>query len=140
MRNLTMTPRRPLAALLAGFVLAPVVARAHEPRRGPNGGQKVDIGSNHAELVAAGNTLRLFLFDGADRPIAATGATAQAIILAGGRQATIPLTPPPSSPTGDNVLAGTGDFVATRGMRAVVTLTLPGQRPVQARFTPMDQN
>ena len=134
-----MTPRRPLAALLAGFVLAPVVARAHEPRRGPNGGQKVDIGSNHAELVAAGNTLRLFLFDGADRPIAATGATAQAIILAGGRQATIPLTPS-SSPTSDNMLAGTGDFVAARGMRAVVTLTLPGQRPVQARFTPMDQN
>jgi len=130
-----MIRRRPLPALLGGFVLAPLVARAHEPRRGPNGGQKVDIGSNHAELVAADNTLRLFLFDGADRPIAAAGATAQAVILAGGRQATIAL-----APTGDNVLAGSGDFIAARGMRAVVTLTLPGQRPAQARFTPMDQN
>lgn len=127
-----MTPRR---MLLAGLILTPVVARAHEPRRGPNGGQKVDIGTNHAELVAAGNTLRLFLFDGADRPIPAAGATAQAIILAGGRQATITL-----APSGDNLLAGTGDFTAVRGMRAVVTLTLPGQRPAQARFTPMDQN
>ena len=127
-----MTPRR---MLLAGLILTPVVARAHEPRRGPNGGQKVDIGTNHAELVAAGNTLRLFLFDGADRPIPAAGATAQAIILAGGRQATITL-----APSGDNSLAGTGDFTAVRGMRAVVTLTLPGQRPAQARFTPMDQN
>ena len=44
------------------------------------------------------------------------------------------------TPSGDNVLAGTGDFTAARGMRAVVTLTLPGQRPAQARFTPMDQN
>ena len=127
-----MTPRR---MLLAGLILTPVAARAHEPRRGPNGGQKVDIGTNHAELVAAGNTLRLFLFDGADRPIPAAGATAQAIILAGGRQATITL-----APSGDNLLAGTGDFTAVRGMRAGVTLTLPGQRPAQARFTPMDQN
>ena len=130
-----MTRRRHLPALLAGFALAPIAAHAHEPRRGPNGGQKVDIGTNHAELVAAGNTLRLFLFDGADRPIPAAGATAQSVILAGGRQATVAL-----APAGDNVLAGTGDFQAARGMRAVVTLTLPGQRPVQARFTPMDQN
>lgn len=121
--------------LLAGFALVPLAARAHEARRGPNGGQKVDVGTNHAELVAAGNTLRLFLFDGADKPIPAVGATAQAIILAGGRQATIAL-----APGGGNVLSGTGDFTAARGMRAVVTLTLPGQRPVQARFTPMDQN
>lgn len=127
-----MTPRR---MLLASFVLAPFAAVAHEPRRGPNGGQKVDIGSNHAELVAEGNILRLFLFDGADQPIPTAGVTAQVVILAGGRQATIAL-----APTGANVLAGTGDFVAARGMRAVVTLTLPGQRPAQARFTPMDQN
>ncbi|MEY4838924.1 MAG: hypothetical protein RLZZ475_2783 [Pseudomonadota bacterium] len=131
-----MTPRR---LLLANLTLVPLgasfAARAHEPRRGPNGGQKVDIGTNHAELLAAGNTLRLFLFDGADRPIPAAGATAQAVILAGGRQVTVALTP-----SGDNVLAGTGDFTAARGMRAVVTLTLPGQRPAQARFTPMDQN
>ena len=127
-----MTTRR---LLLASLTLCPFAARAHEPRRGPNGGQKVDIGTNHAELLAAGNTLRLFLFDGADQPIPATGATAQAVILVGGRQATVAL-----APTADNVLAGAGDFLAARGMRAVVTLTLPGQRPVQARFTPMDQN
>lgn len=127
-----MTTRR---MLLASFVLAPFAAVAHEPRRGPNGGQKVDIGSNHAELLAEGKTLRLFLFDGADQPIPAAGATAQAVIIAGGRQATVAL-----APVGDNVLAGSGDFMAVRGMRAVVTLTLPGQRPAQARFTPMDQN
>ena len=109
-----MTTRR---MLHASFVLATFAAVAHEPRRGTNGGQKVDIGSNHAELVAEGKTLRLFLFDGADQPIPAAGATAQAVILAGGRQATVALIP-----TGDNVLAGTGDFMAVRGMRAVVTL------------------
>ncbi|MFN7594717.1 MAG: hypothetical protein ACK5PU_03805, partial [bacterium] len=64
MRTPDMTPRR---LLLANLTLVPLgasfAARAHEPRRGPNGGQKVDIGTNHAELLAAGNTLRLFLFD-----------------------------------------------------------------------------
>ncbi|MDB5315314.1 MAG: hypothetical protein JWO26_817 [Rhodospirillales bacterium] len=127
-----MIPRR---MLLAGFVLAPFSVAAHEPQRGPNGGQKADIGSNHAELVAAGNTLRLFLFDGADRPVPAAGVTAQVVVLAAGRQTTVVL-----APTGDNELGGTGDFTAARGMRAVVTLILPGQRPAQARFTPMDQN
>lgn len=130
-----MTTRRLLATGLATLVLAPESLRAHEPRRGPNGGQKVDIGSNHAELVAQGNTLRLFLFDAADRPMAVSGATAQAVVLAGGRQATVPL-----APAGENLLQGTGDFTAARGMRAVVTLTLPGQRPAQARFTPLDQD
>ena len=130
-----MPARRHLAAGLAALALAPVAARAHEPRRGPNGGQKVDIGQNHAELVAQGNTLRLFLFDGADRPLPAAGATAQAVVLAGGRQATIPL-----AAAEGNLLQGSGDFTAARGMRAVVTLTLPGQRPAQARFTPMDQD
>lgn len=133
--ELKMPTRRRFAAGLAAFALAPAGARAHEPRRGPNGGQKVDIGQNHAELVAQGNTLRLFVFDGADRPLSVTGATAQAVVLAGGRQATIPL-----APAGDNLLQGSGDFTAVRGMRAVVTLTLSGQRPAQARFTPMDQD
>ncbi len=128
-----MTTRRILGIGLATLALSPGSAGAHEPRRGPNGGQKVDIGQNHGELVVQGGTLRLFLFDGADRPLPAAGASAQAVVLAGGRQATVAL-----APAGDNVLAGSGDFTAARGMRAVVTLTLPNQRPVQARFTPMD--
>lgn len=132
--TLTMIERRFL--LVAAFAATlPVTARAHEPRRGPNGGQKVDIGTGHAELVADGNTLRLYLFDAADRPLAAAGATAQAVVLAGGRQTTVAL-----APVRENLLEGRGDFTSARGMRAVVTLTLQGQRPAQARFTPMDQN
>lgn len=132
--SLTMFHRRFLFVAVVAATL-PFAAGAHEPRRGPNGGQKVDIGSGHAELVADGNTLRLYLFDAGDRPLAAAGATAQAVVLAGGRQATVTL-----APVRDNLLEGRGDFTAARGMRAVVTLTLQGQRPAQARFTPMDQN
>lgn len=134
-KDITMIARRLFGAAVLAAPLTPLIARAHEPQRGPNGGQKVDIGSAHAELVAEGNTLRLYLFDAGDRPLAASGATAQAVVLAGARQATVAL-----APIRDNLLEGRGDFTAARGMRAVVTLTLQGQRPAQARFTPMDQN
>ena len=43
------------------------------------------------------------------------------------------------TPVRDNLLAGEGDFTAARGMRVVVVLTVPGQKPAQARFTPLDQ-
>ena len=120
-------------ALLASFI-GPSLTQAHEAHRGPNGGQKLDLGDGHAELVAQGNKLQLFLFDNADKVRSAQGATAQATVLAGGKSVTVALTP-----VRDNLLAGEGDFTAARGMRVVVVLTLPGQKPAQARFTPLDQ-
>lgn len=102
--------------------------------RGPNGGQRIDLAGGHAELVAEGNELRLYLSDNAYRPRSAEGATGQAVVLASGRQTTIAL-----APAGPDMLRGQGDFTAASGMRVVVTLTLPGQRPSQGRFTPRDQ-
>ena len=55
-------------------------------------------------------------------------------MLAGGRQTTVAL-----APAGTDMLRGQGDFAAAPGMRVVVTLTMPGQRPAQGRFTPRDQ-
>ncbi|MEO3472534.1 hypothetical protein AAFN86_11750 [Roseomonas sp. CAU 1739] len=121
--------------ILAALCLAPGVALAHLPAgaRGPNGGQVQDIGSYHAELVLRGNDILVFVFDHNERPVPVAGATAQAILLANGRQATVPLTPMEG-----NLLRGTGDLSEARGVRAVVTLSLPGQRTAQARFTPLD--
>ncbi|MBR0682905.1 hypothetical protein GXW74_20605 [Roseomonas eburnea] len=121
--------------LLAAAALLPALthgARAHTTR-GPNGGQLIDLAGGHGELVAEGNELRLFLSDNADRPRSVEGATGQAVVLAGGRQATVTL-----APAGANVMRGQGDFTAATGMRVVVTVTLPGQRPAQGRFTPRD--
>lgn len=102
--------------------------------RGPNGGQRIDLAGGHAELVAEGNELRLYLSDNAYRPRSADGAAGQAVVLASGRQTTVAL-----APAGADMLRGQGDFLAAPGMRVVVTLTLPGQRPSQGRFTPRDQ-
>ncbi len=42
-------------------------------------------------------------------------------------------------PSGENVLAGNGSFQSTPDMKVVVSLTLPGQNPVQARFTSLEK-
>ena len=100
---------------------------------GPNGGQRTDLAGGHAELVAQDNELRLYLSDNNYRPRSAEGATAQATVLAAGKQATVTLLP-----DGPDMLRGQGDFTAAKGMRVVVVLTLPGAKPAQARFTPLD--
>ena len=68
------------------------------------------------------NELRLYLSDNNYRPRSAEGATAQATVLAAGKQATVTLLP-----DGPDMLRGQGDFTAAQGMRVVVVLTLPGQ-------------
>jgi hypothetical protein len=121
---------------IAAAALLPIAApRARASiTRGPNGGQRIDLAGGHAELVAEGNELRLYLSDNAYRPRSAEGASGQAVVLAGGRQTTVAL-----APAGTDMLRGQGDFAAAPGMRVVVTLTMPGQRPAQGRFTPRDQ-
>ncbi|MBR0672461.1 hypothetical protein [Neoroseomonas soli] len=126
--------RRMLVLSLAALPLLPVTVRASNTR-GPHGGHRTDIAGGHGELVAEGGELRLYLSDNAYRARSAEGASAQAVVLAAGKQTTVAL-----APAGAEMLRGQGDFTAAPGMRVVVSLTLPGQRPAQARFTPMDQN
>lgn len=122
--------------LLAAAAMLPILApRARASiTRGPHGGQRIDLAGGHAELVAEGNELRLYLSDNGYRPRSAEGASGQAVVLAGGRQSTVAL-----APAAADMLRGQGDFTAAPGMRVVVSLTMPGQRPAQGRFTPRDQ-
>lgn len=122
--------------VLAAFTIVSLAARQTQASitRGPNGGQRIDLAGGHAELVAEGNELRLYLSDNSYRARSAEGASGQAIVLAGGKQSTVAL-----APAGTDMLRGQGDFTAAAGMRVVVTLTMPGQRPSQGRFTPRDQ-
>lgn len=126
--------RRTFALSCIAAAVAPVAARA-SISRGPNGGQRIDLANGHAELAAEGNELRLYLSDNNYRPRSAAGATAQATVLSGGRQTSVALLP-----AAEDMLRGRGDFTAARGMRVVVVLTMPGQRPSQGRFTPLDQS
>lgn len=124
---------RSLALALSLWLIAAPVS-AHAPGPGPNGGQMQHLGNNaHVEVVARDGRILVYLFTPENVPLPAEGARATATVLAGGKPETIPL-----QVTGSNVMQGTGTFSAQPGMKVVLSITLPGGRPVQGRFTPLD--
>lgn len=128
-----MPTKRSLIA--ATLIVLPSLALAHGPSRGPNGGQMQDIGSYHGELLAQDGRLTFFLFDANDRPLSANGATATAIVLAGGRQQTLTFAPRPDGAA----LVASGEFRAEPGLRVVVQLVpAAGQPRIQARYAPVE--
>ena len=119
-----------IAALFAALVAAPVAAFADGPKIGPNGGARTDAGPYHAELVLKGNDVVLYVTDGSDKPVDVTGAKAEATILANKQTQKVTLVP-----AGGNALRGQANLGEVHDSVKVVTaLTMPEQKPVQARF------
>jgi hypothetical protein len=119
-----------IAALFATLVAAPVAAFADGPKIGPNGGARTDAGPYHAELVLKGNDVVLYVTDGSDKPVDVTGAKAEATILANKQTQKVTLVP-----AGGNALRGQAILGEVHDSVKVVTaLTMPEQKPVQARF------
>lgn len=82
-----------LATLVVALGLS--LAVAHEQRVGPRGGALVDAGNFHVELVTAARTVEIFVSDANDKPLAATGFKALAILAVGGKSLRIALEPAP---------------------------------------------
>lgn len=120
-----------LASVLFALILAPA-AYADERGVGPNGGQVKDAGKHHVELVVKDNALTLYVTGAKDAKVSTKGASGSATVLSGKNTASVKL-----EPVGENALAGAGKFESAPGMKVVVSLTLAGQNPVQARFTPL---
>ena len=120
-----------LALTIFIALLAALPAAAHDPRPGPNGGLKVDAGArHHAELVANGSPqVSVFLFDANDRPVAAQGYRANAILAVAGATHRFTL-----EPVGANRLAGTAPVSVPSGVRGVIQLIAPDGATAQARF------
>ncbi|MDQ2990501.1 MAG: hypothetical protein M3R60_15505 [Pseudomonadota bacterium] len=108
-------------------------ARADEATAGPNGGQRKHSGKYHLELVVKDVALTVYVTGDKDSKVATKGATGTATVLAGKGTANVKL-----EPSGENALAGSGSFQPAPAMKVVVSLTLPGQPPLQARFTPLE--
>jgi hypothetical protein len=123
------------AGLLALALALPALAHLPPGARGPNGGQVQDIGPYHGELLARDGELTLFLFDHNERPLDTRAASGTAIVLAEGRQQSLPFT----ARADGSALIATGDFRAAPGMRVVAQIIpRPGVARAQARFTPAD--
>ena len=111
-----------------------IVARADEATSGPNGGQLKHSGSYHLELVVKDTALMVYLTGDKNTKVATKGASGSATVLTGKSTSNVKL-----EPSGENALVGSSGFQPAPDMKIVVSVTLPGQPPLQARFTPIDK-
>ncbi|WP_333793117.1 hypothetical protein [Hyphomicrobium sp.] len=119
-----------LAALVigGGVALAADGEHAHD-HSAKHGGIVEHSGHHHLELVAKGDTIKLYVTDESGAPEDASAAQASATVLADGKVEKVAL-----EPAGGNALKGSGGFNAGKGTTVVVSLTLPGHEPEQVRF------
>lgn len=105
----------------------------------PHGGQIRMAGAHHLELVldktAKGEQpapVDVYVTDHAGTKQDTAGASATATLLSAGHKVTVPL-----KPAGDNRLSGRAPYAASTDLKAVVTVTMPGEDAQQARYTPL---
>jgi hypothetical protein len=119
--------------ILSAFVslALAVPALAHDTGPGPNGGPKVDAGSrHHVELVANGTPqVVIFLYDANDKPVAAQGYRANAILVVAGSTQRFAL-----QPAEGNRLTGSASVPVPVGVKGAIQLTAPDGSTAQARF------
>ena len=134
-----------LATVAMGFLVGAGYVHAHgdemhaEALKSAHGGQVQVAGVNHFELVvtktskdAADNPVAVYLTDGNGKKLPSTGAVGVATLLTGKDKTVVTL-----SPDGDNRMKGSGKYASLSGMKAIVSVTLPGKSAEQARFTPL---
>jgi hypothetical protein len=120
--------RRSLLASLAVVLVTPAAVQAHEPRRGPHGGDLVDAGSYHVEIVGQGTVLDVYVSDSVDKPLPATDFKALAIVVIDGKTQRIPLEPVADG----SKLSGTSLVSITR-VRGAIQLTDKAGRTATGR-------
>jgi len=89
----------------------------HGDQKGPNGGRMHDIAGVHAELVTAGATVTVNVFDEANKPVSTKGFSGSALVVTGADRETVTLTP-----AGENTLKG--DAKAAIGSAASITIVV----------------
>ena len=131
-------------AVLAGLTFVAGAALAHDDawldtQPSANGGQTRMAGAYHFELVVARdskevkeNPVLVYLTDHAGNKLPSAGAKGSVTLLAGKIKASVTL-----QPDGDNRLKGFAKYASEPNMKAVVSVTLAGKQPEQARFTPL---
>lgn len=130
----------PVVALLFAHLVYAGSAAAHgteglAAQTGPHGGALRVAAQYHLELKIDQARVRLWVTDHDGEPQATDGATGRATVVAGGRRIDVVL-----SPTGRNALLGKhAGLDDARKTRVVVSLSMPGVAPAQARFTMADE-
>ena len=97
--------------------------------KGPNGGQMVDAGSFHVELVIKNADYSVNVFDHVDNPVAVAQATGVATVMVGEEKEKVTL-----QPVAANTLTGTGALKRSGPTKVLVLLRVPDQATAMARF------
>lgn len=109
--------RRTLVISLVALMM-PVATQAHEPRKGRNGGDLVDAGNYHVEVVGKDFVLEVFVSDSLDKPLAATDFKVLAVMVVDGKTQRIALEPVADG----SKFSGTSPLPITR-VRGAIQLT-----------------
>lgn len=126
-------PTRHLAAAAAALLVAvaaaaPAAAHGDDAHAPKHGGKVVELEKRDVEIVVRDGALEVHVEDETGKPADVSAAKASATVLSGGRKIDVVLAPG----AGGNVLEGAGAFQA-KSATVVVTLTMPGAKPEQAR-------
>jgi hypothetical protein len=93
-----------------------------------HGGQEVQAGKYHVELVVKDRELTLYVRDDADRPIDAKSVKATANLFSGKDKATVTFA------AGADYLSGQAPFSVAKDAKVVVSFSVAGGKSEQARF------
>lgn len=114
--------------LTLSSIYAALAAGGHH-HDGKHGGVMADTnGHHHVELVTDGQAMTLYVLHDDGELEDVSGAKATATVLSGGEMEKINLAPDGES------LKGEGSLELGKGDTVVITLTMPGHKPEQARF------
>lgn len=117
------------AALSLAIAVGSTYAADDRHHNGKHGGKVVESGHHHVEVVAKDGAIEVYVEDEDGKPEDIKNAKATAAVLSEGKKEDVSLAADPA-----NVLKGAGTFKAVKGTTIVVTLTMPGHKPEQARI------
>lgn len=119
-----------LFAAVTFFSIPAFAADKHDDAHAKHGGVAVEAGTYHVELVAKDKSLTFYVSGHDDKPIDVKGGKATANVFSGKDKANIVLTP-----ASGNMMKGETPFTTGADAKIVVSFTLPGKKPEQARFS-----
>jgi hypothetical protein len=126
-----------LSAAVGPTVVAPALAQSHAHgqghQKGPNGGDMKDIAGVHAEILVAGRTITINVFDDADKPASTKGFTGSALVSDGKTKETVTL-----APSGEAALQGEAKGAIAAGATITILLKTEAGKTGQVRFSPHD--
>ena len=120
-----------LALIAAIMFAAPAAAQhSHGAQKGPNGGPMEDVAGVHAELLTAGSTITINVFDESNKPLATKGFSGAALVVRGSERETVTL-----APAAENSMKGEAKK-ALAGAAITLTLKTAAGKSGQAKFKP----